>query len=230
VTTVAFLLPKMPPFTLKPYSTVIPAKNWPVSGEIGQAFLFPFFKKKKKKNLHTAVAPRRGVQIGDEAQFKKSVDKQFEALDLNKDGVLSCKELWKAFELMRLIETHFGIDVATLPEQLTQLYDSIFEGSTTTRAGRWTARSSRRSSSGTVDREEFKEEFKWDGGPRGVRGVLRSSPYLASFSPFRTRLLLFSLVQRERRRQRSATWEVRQSAASEREEDEDFKKETKTGF
>jgi hypothetical protein len=73
------------------------------------------------------------------------------------------------------------------------------------------------------------EEFKWDGGPRGVRGVLRSSPYLASFSPFRTRLLLFSLVQRERR-QRSATWEVRQSAASEREEDEDFKKETKIGF
>jgi hypothetical protein len=115
VTTVAFLLPKMPSFTLKPYSTVIPAKNWPNSGEIGQAFLFPL----KKKNLHTVVAPRRGVQIGDEAQFKKSVDEQFEALDLNKDGVLSCKELRKAFELMRLIETHFGIDVATLPEQLT---------------------------------------------------------------------------------------------------------------
>jgi hypothetical protein len=74
------------------------------------------------------------------------------------------------------------------------------------------------------------EEFERDSGPRGVRGVFRSSPYLASFSPFGTQLLRFSLVQRERRRRRSAAWEVRRSAASEREEDEDFKKETKTGF
>jgi hypothetical protein len=49
------------------------------------------------------VAPRRGVQTGDEAQFKKSVDEQFEALDLNKDEVLLRGELKKAFESMRLI-------------------------------------------------------------------------------------------------------------------------------
>ena len=65
------------------------------------------------------MAPRRGVQTSDEAQFKKSVDEQFEALDLNKDGVLSHGELRKAFESMRLIETHFNIDMATTPEQLT---------------------------------------------------------------------------------------------------------------
>jgi hypothetical protein len=114
---------------------------------------------------------------------------------------------------MRLIETHFGIDVVTPPKQLTQFYDSIFKGFDCDK-------------SGTVDREEF----EWDSGPRGVRGVLCSSPYLASFSPFGTQLLRFSLVQRERRRRRSIAWEVRRSAASEREEDEDFKKETKTRF
>jgi hypothetical protein len=59
------------------------------------------------------------VQIGDESQFKKSVDEQFEALNLNKDMVLLRRELKKAFESMRLIETHFGIDVATPLEQLT---------------------------------------------------------------------------------------------------------------
>lgn len=85
--------------------------------------------------------------VSDEAQFKKSVDEQFEALDLNKDGVLSRGELRKAFESMRLIETHFGIDVATPPEQLTQLYDSIFEGFDCDK-------------SGTVDLEEFRAEIK----------------------------------------------------------------------
>jgi hypothetical protein len=44
------------------------------------------------------MAPRRGVRTNNEAQFKKSVDKQFEVLDLNKDGVLLRGELLKAFE------------------------------------------------------------------------------------------------------------------------------------
>ncbi|CAL9003956.1 unnamed protein product [Prunus brigantina] len=85
--------------------------------------------------------------VKEEAQFKKSVDDQFVALDLNSDGVLSRAELRKAFESLRLIEAHFGIDVATPPEQLTQLYDSIFDKFDTDQ-------------SGTVDLEEFREEMK----------------------------------------------------------------------
>ncbi|ONI20194.1 hypothetical protein PRUPE_2G002300 [Prunus persica] len=85
--------------------------------------------------------------VKEEAQFKKSVDEQFVALDLNSDGVLSRAELRKAFESLRLIEAHFGIDVATPPEQLTQLYDSIFD--------KFDA-----DQSGTVDLDEFREEMK----------------------------------------------------------------------
>ncbi|KAM2267898.1 hypothetical protein FF1_045793 [Malus domestica] len=46
-----------------------------------------------------------------------------------------------------LIEAHFGIDVATPPKQLTQLYDSIFD--------KFDNDQSR-----TVDLEEFKKEMK----------------------------------------------------------------------
>lgn len=85
--------------------------------------------------------------LKDEALFKKIVDEQFKALDLNNDGVLSRSELRKSFENLRLIETHFGSDVNTPPEQLTKLYDSIFD--------RFDC-----DNSGTVDREEFMSETK----------------------------------------------------------------------
>ncbi|MQL36447.1 hypothetical protein EI006_27040, partial [Escherichia coli] len=65
--------------------------------------------------------------VSDEAQFTKSVDDQFNSLDLNNDGVLSRSELRTAFQSMRLIESHFGIDVASPPEQLTRFYDSIVD-------------------------------------------------------------------------------------------------------
>ncbi|XAR63384.1 hypothetical protein NMG60_11023297 [Bertholletia excelsa] len=77
----------------------------------------------------------------------KFTNEQFTALDLNNDGVLSRSELRKAFESLRLIETHFGVDVATPPEELTRLYDSIFEGFDSDK-------------SGTIDREEFMSEMK----------------------------------------------------------------------
>ncbi|KAJ0038376.1 hypothetical protein Pint_24123 [Pistacia integerrima] len=85
--------------------------------------------------------------VSDDEQFKKSVDEAFASLDLNNDGVLSRSELRKAFESMRLIETHFGVDVATPPEQLTQLYDSIFDKFDL-------------DSSGSVDVAEFRSEMK----------------------------------------------------------------------
>ncbi|KAE9617116.1 hypothetical protein Lal_00034502 [Lupinus albus] len=48
---------------------------------------------------------------------------------------------------MRLIETDFGIDVATPPEDLKRLYDSIFEQSDV-------------DGSNTVNRHEFRSEMK----------------------------------------------------------------------
>lgn len=84
--------------------------------------------------------------VEDETEFDKSVDKRFAALDLNSDGVLSRSELRKAFESFRLVESHFGVDVVTAPEELTLLYDSIFEKFDCDR-------------SGTVDLEEFRSEM-----------------------------------------------------------------------
>ncbi|XP_068660861.1 uncharacterized protein [Aristolochia californica] len=85
--------------------------------------------------------------VDDEAVFRKNVNESFTALDLNSDGVLSRSELRKAFESLRLIETHFGADVATPPEQLSALYDSIFDKFDYDH-------------SGTVDLEEFRSEMK----------------------------------------------------------------------
>lgn len=85
--------------------------------------------------------------VDDEAHFTKTVNESFAALDLNNDGVLSRLELRRAFETLRLIETHFGVDVATAPEELTKLYDSIFEKFDCDH-------------SGTVDLEEFRNEMR----------------------------------------------------------------------
>ncbi|XP_027356203.1 uncharacterized protein LOC113865686 [Abrus precatorius] len=85
--------------------------------------------------------------VSNEESFTKSVDEQFAALDLNNDGVLSRSELRTAFESMRLIEAHFGIDVATPPDELKSLYDSIFDKFDG-------------DNSGAVDRNEFRSEMK----------------------------------------------------------------------
>ncbi|XP_060217821.1 uncharacterized protein LOC132645069 [Lycium barbarum] len=85
--------------------------------------------------------------INDEAAFTKAIDKGFTDLDLNNDGVLSKSELRKAFESLRLIESHFGVDVASTPEELSKLYDSIFDKFDYDH-------------NGTVDREEFGNEMR----------------------------------------------------------------------
>uniref|UniRef100_A0A1J3CHP0 EF-hand domain-containing protein n=2 Tax=Noccaea caerulescens TaxID=107243 RepID=A0A1J3CHP0_NOCCA len=85
--------------------------------------------------------------VEDEEQFKKTVDEQFKALDSNDDGVLSRSELRKALESMRLLDSHFGVDVVIPQEELTKLYDSIFEKFDTDQ-------------SGSVDLEEFMSEMK----------------------------------------------------------------------
>ncbi|KAG6423262.1 hypothetical protein SASPL_113653 [Salvia splendens] len=85
--------------------------------------------------------------VNDEAHFQKSMDEAFASLDANHDGVLSRSELRRAFESMRLIETDFGVDVATPPEELTKLYDSIFAKFDC-------------DNSGTVDQKEFRDEIR----------------------------------------------------------------------
>ncbi|KAM3323300.1 hypothetical protein P3S67_004451 [Capsicum chacoense] len=85
--------------------------------------------------------------VNNEEAFTKAIDKGFTDLDLNNDGVLSRSELRKAFESLRLIESHFGVEVAATPEELTNLYDSIFEKFDCDH-------------NGTVDREEFGNEMR----------------------------------------------------------------------
>ncbi|KAH9321344.1 hypothetical protein KI387_015983, partial [Taxus chinensis] len=65
--------------------------------------------------------------VTDEAAFNKAIDEKFEILDVNNDGVLSRCELRKAFESLRLLESHLGMEVTKTPEQLNALYDSVFD-------------------------------------------------------------------------------------------------------
>ncbi|EXB75452.1 hypothetical protein L484_002674 [Morus notabilis] len=83
----------------------------------------------------------------NEEEFNKRVDSQFASLDLNNDGVLSRSELRTAFQSMRLIETHFGLDVATPNDELARLYDTIFDSFDGDR-------------SGAVDPAEFRAEIR----------------------------------------------------------------------
>ncbi|XP_039015598.1 uncharacterized protein LOC120145988 [Hibiscus syriacus] len=85
--------------------------------------------------------------VTDEEHFNKCMDESFVSLDLNSDGVLCRSELRKAFESLRLIETHFGVDVTTPPEMLNELYDSVFDKFDV-------------DGSNTVDPNEFKSEMK----------------------------------------------------------------------
>ncbi|CAI9279342.1 unnamed protein product [Lactuca saligna] len=85
--------------------------------------------------------------VNDDIQFRTAVDKQFVLLDTNNDGVLSRSEMRKAFETTRFLETDFGVDKATPPEEVTLLYESIF-------------RSFDEDNNGTVDIDEFRSEVK----------------------------------------------------------------------
>ncbi|CAN8284536.1 unnamed protein product [Cochlearia groenlandica] len=85
--------------------------------------------------------------VNDEEEFNKTIEKRFSSLDINNDGVLSRSELRKSLESMRLLESHFGVDVVTPKEELTKLYDSIFEKFDADR-------------SGNVDLDEFRSEMK----------------------------------------------------------------------
>ncbi|GLJ12384.1 hypothetical protein SUGI_0189880 [Cryptomeria japonica] len=65
--------------------------------------------------------------VADEAVFNNTIDEKFKTLDVNDDGVLSRSELRTAFESLRLLESHLGVDVKQTPDQLNALYNSVFD-------------------------------------------------------------------------------------------------------
>eukprot|EP01018_Ginkgo_biloba_P005156 Gb_13659 [translate_table: standard] len=85
--------------------------------------------------------------VEDEDEFNKTVDHRFALLDVNSDGVLSRSELRKAFESLRLLESHFGMEVQSTPEQLNELYNSVFDRFDTDHNNK-------------VDLNEFRSEMK----------------------------------------------------------------------
>ncbi|KAJ1699868.1 hypothetical protein LUZ63_008380 [Rhynchospora breviuscula] len=86
--------------------------------------------------------------INDADFFTKSVEKRFSAIDSNHDGLLSYTELASELKMLRVIETHYGIDGAILSsDELGQLYHGLF------------ARFDH-DGNGLVDLEEYKSEMR----------------------------------------------------------------------
>lgn len=85
--------------------------------------------------------------IEDEEAFNVSIRDRFADLDANHDGLLSYPELLKELQSLRVLETHFGIDVKTDPKEVAHIYNSLFVQFD-------------HDSNGTVDLEEFKAETK----------------------------------------------------------------------
>ncbi|KAD6455189.1 hypothetical protein E3N88_09895 [Mikania micrantha] len=85
--------------------------------------------------------------IGDDEAFNGSVEDRFAYLDTNHDGLLSYSKMLKELQSLRMIETHFGIDVKSDPKEIAHVYDSLFVQFD-------------RDSNGVVDLEEFKAETK----------------------------------------------------------------------
>ncbi|KAD6454684.1 hypothetical protein E3N88_09390 [Mikania micrantha] len=85
--------------------------------------------------------------IGDDEAFNGSVEDRFAYLDTNHDGLLSYSEMLKELQSLRMIETHFGIDVKSDPKEIAHVYDSLFVQFDC-------------DSNGVVDLEEFKAETK----------------------------------------------------------------------
>lgn len=85
--------------------------------------------------------------VEDEGAFNKAVDNLFCRLDVNHDGTLSYSELMTELSCLRVLERHFGIDVAVKPEELRPLYYRLFCQFD-------------HDHSGEVDLQEFRSEIK----------------------------------------------------------------------
>ncbi|BAT83043.1 uncharacterized protein LOC124833369 [Vigna umbellata] len=85
--------------------------------------------------------------LQDEEAFSVSVRNRFARLDTDNDGLLSYAEMLKELQSLRVLETHFGIDVEPDPDELAQVYESLFVQFD-------------HNLNGTIDLDEFKKETR----------------------------------------------------------------------
>ena len=85
--------------------------------------------------------------LEDEEAFSVLVGNRFANLDTDHDGLLSYAEMLKELQSLRVLETHFGVDVEPDPDELSRVYESLFIQFD-------------HNLNGTVDLEEFKKETK----------------------------------------------------------------------
>ncbi|KAK1568868.1 hypothetical protein Q3G72_029877 [Acer saccharum] len=85
--------------------------------------------------------------VEDEEAFNVSILDRFAHLDTDHDGVLSYAEMEEELKSLRVFETHFGIDEKPDPNELVDVYKSLFSQFD-------------HDSNGAVDLEEFKTETK----------------------------------------------------------------------
>ena len=85
--------------------------------------------------------------LQDEEAFSVSVSNRFAYLDTDNDGLLSYAEMLKELQSLRVLETHFGIDVEPDPDELAQVYESLFVQFD-------------HNLNGTIDLDEFKNETR----------------------------------------------------------------------
>ncbi|QCE12886.1 EF-Hand 1 [Vigna unguiculata] len=85
--------------------------------------------------------------LQDEEAFSVSVSNRFAYLDTDNDGLLSYAEMLKELQSLRVLETHFGIEVEPDPDELAQVYESLFVQFD-------------HNLNGTIDLDEFKNETR----------------------------------------------------------------------
>ncbi|KAK7374830.1 hypothetical protein VNO80_08272 [Phaseolus coccineus] len=85
--------------------------------------------------------------LQDEEAFSLSVRNRFARLDTDNDGLLSYAEMLKELQSLRVLETHFGIDVEPDPDELAHVYESLFVQFD-------------HNLNGTIDLEEFEKETR----------------------------------------------------------------------
>ncbi|KAL5123056.1 hypothetical protein HKD37_02G003728 [Glycine soja] len=85
--------------------------------------------------------------LEDEEAFSVSVLNRFTHLDTDNDGLLSYAEMLKELQNLRVLETHFGIDVEPDPDELARVYEALFLQFD-------------HNLNGTIDLEEFNKETK----------------------------------------------------------------------
>ncbi|XP_022969296.1 uncharacterized protein LOC111468345 [Cucurbita maxima] len=64
--------------------------------------------------------------VEDEEAFRATITEHFRELDVDRDGVLSYGEMLRELQSLRVLETHFGVDVKPDPEELSSVYASLF--------------------------------------------------------------------------------------------------------